>query len=98
MTSDSQPNSDAPPQAQCLEPAKPAARQWRNLRLATLGLALAFAKPLWDLMQFARHSDFHSYILLIPFISAYLVWLKKRSFWSAPKMAMAVDNLSSVEA
>jgi exosortase C (VPDSG-CTERM-specific) len=79
LTSDSQPNPDAPPQAQCLGPAKLAARQWRNLGLATLGLALAFAKPLWDLMQFARHSEFHSYILLIPIISLYLVWLKRGS-------------------
>ena len=80
MTNNSQPNHGAQPQPQCLEPAKPTAWQLRSFGLATLGLALCFAKPLWDLMQFARHSDFHSYILLIPFISAYLVWLKKRSF------------------
>ena len=36
--------------------------------------------PLWNLGWFAATSEFHSYILLIPFISAYLVWLKKGSF------------------
>ena len=79
MTSNSQPNSGAQPQAQCFEPANPVARLLRNFGLATLGLALGFAKPLWGLMQFTRHSEFHSYILLIPFISLYLAWLKRGS-------------------
>ena len=48
--------------------------------LATLVLALCFAVPLRDLARFAANSEFHSYILLIPFISLYLVWLKKGSF------------------
>ncbi len=80
MTNDSQPNPGTQSQPQCLEPARPAARQLRNFALAALVLALGFAKPLWDLMQFVWHSQFHSYILLIPLISVYLVWLKKRSF------------------
>ena len=52
----------------------------RSFALATVVLALCFAVPLHDLMRFAATSEFHSYILLIPFISAYLVWLKKGSF------------------
>jgi exosortase C (VPDSG-CTERM-specific) len=56
------------------------ARRLRGFGLATLVLVLCFSIPLWDLMQFARHSQFHSYILLIPFISVYLVWLKKGRF------------------
>jgi exosortase C (VPDSG-CTERM-specific) len=51
----------------------------RNFALATIVLALCFAVPLYDLTWFAATSEFHSYILLIPFISAYLVWLKKGS-------------------
>src|ERR1022692_3273545 len=47
--------------------------------LATVLLALCFAFPLYDLAWFAATSEFHSYILLIPFISAYLVSLKKGS-------------------
>ena len=45
--------------------------------LATAVLVLCFAAPLYDLIWFAATSEFHSYILLIPFISVYLVWLKK---------------------
>ena len=80
MTNDSRSYPGAEPQPPGLEPARLVGRQLRSFALATLGLALCFAIPLWDLTQFARHSDFHSYILLIPFISAYLVWLEKRSF------------------
>ena len=80
MTNDSQSNPGRRPSpGQGSEPTR-SVRQLRSFGLATLGLVLGFAKPLWDLMQFARHSEFHSYILLIPFISFYLVWLKKGSF------------------
>jgi len=36
-------------------------------------LAAAFAKPLYDLIRMALQSDLYSHILLVPFISAYLV-------------------------
>lgn len=51
----------------------------KSFALATVVLVLCFAVPLHDLMRFAATSEFHSYILLIPFISLYLVWLKKGS-------------------
>jgi len=35
-------------------------------------LTAAFARPLWNLCQLARHSEIQSYILLVPFISLYL--------------------------
>ena len=80
LTNDSQPNPGAqPPPAQRLEPAGPA-RQLRSFGLVTLGLALCFGIPLWDLIRFAAGSELYSYILLVPFISLYLVWLKKGSF------------------
>ncbi len=80
MTNDSQSNPGRQPSSgQRSEPAASARQRW-SFGLAALGLALCFAIPLRDLMQFARHSEFHSYILLIPLISAYLVWLKKGSF------------------
>ncbi len=65
-----------PPSPQHSEAAE-SSRRLRSFGLAALILVLGFAKPLWDLFWYARTSDFHSYILLIPFISAYLVWLKK---------------------
>ena len=40
-------------------------------------LGLCFGVPLYDLVRFSSGSELYSYILLIPFISLYLVWLKK---------------------
>jgi exosortase len=41
------------------------------------GLSVCFARPLYVLAQYSRHSEFFSYILLIPLISLYLIWLQK---------------------
>ena len=57
--------------------AKFPAAAFRNFTLAVLALALAFIVPLGHLLGFALGDDLHSHILLIPFISAYLVWLGK---------------------
>jgi len=51
---------------------------WRGFLLATLGLALCFGWPLYRLAQFAFESELYSYILLMPFVSFYLVWLKRQ--------------------
>jgi exosortase C (VPDSG-CTERM-specific) len=53
--------------------------QLRRLALLTLGLAVCFAKPIYQLGRFAFHSDLYSYILLVPIVSIYLAWLKKSS-------------------
>ncbi len=39
----------------------------------------AFAGPLWVLVRFAARSDLFSHILLIPFVSAYLIWKRPSS-------------------
>jgi exosortase C (VPDSG-CTERM-specific) len=36
----------------------------------------AFALPLRDFATYARHSDVHSYVLLIPFVTAYLIYIR----------------------
>ena len=36
----------------------------------------AFAPPLRAFVTYARHSDVHSYVLLIPFVSAYLIYIR----------------------
>jgi exosortase C (VPDSG-CTERM-specific) len=56
-----------------------AAPRLRSFGLATLGLMLCFAWPLWSLIGFAARSQFYSYILLIPFISFYLVWQGRKN-------------------
>jgi len=36
----------------------------------------AFALPLREFATYARHSDVHSYVLLIPFVAAYLIYIR----------------------
>ena len=38
----------------------------------------AFALPLREFATYARHSDVHSYILLIPFVTAYLIYIRRK--------------------
>lgn len=66
-------------------------------RLKPLGafavlLLLGFAKPLFDLVQFAYHSELFSYILLVPCLSVYLVWTKRNQLPldSAPDRRLSV--------
>ena len=54
-------------------------RQLRLLAVCTVVLAACFARPLFNLARFTLHSELYSHILLIPFISLYLAWLKKNS-------------------
>jgi exosortase C (VPDSG-CTERM-specific) len=42
-------------------------------------ITLVFAKPLVSLCVLALRNDLHSYIPAIPFVSAYVLWLKPRS-------------------
>ena len=51
--------------------------QMRGFMLATGGLLLCFSVPLYLLMGFSMGSDLFSHIVLIPFISLYLVWQKR---------------------
>lgn len=41
-------------------------------------LVVAFIKPLFSLMVYAAGTDLHSHILLVPFVSAYLLAIKRR--------------------
>jgi len=52
-----------------------------NARFVGWGIYLAilcgaFALPLREFTTFAAHSDVHSYVLLIPFVTAYLVYIR----------------------
>jgi exosortase C (VPDSG-CTERM-specific) len=40
-------------------------------------LVVAFGKPLLGLFQLATHSDVHSHVLLVPFVSAYLLHVRR---------------------
>jgi exosortase C (VPDSG-CTERM-specific) len=52
-----------------------------NTRFVGWGIYLAilcgaFALPLREFTTFAAHSDVHSYVLLIPFVTAYLIYIR----------------------
>ena len=53
------------------------AHPFRRLSLVLVVLVLGFSVPLYDLVRFALNSGLYSYIVLIPFISAYLVWIER---------------------
>ncbi len=51
-------------------------RFWRGACFVILLLA-AFGQPLLALANYAAHSSLHSYILLVPFVCAYLLYLRR---------------------
>src|SRR6266498_3407694 len=57
-----------------LNPAIAAHRRLRGFAVFASVLTVCFAKPLFDLVQFCLKHDLYSHILLIPFVSAYLMW------------------------
>jgi exosortase C (VPDSG-CTERM-specific) len=64
------------------EPARPPAKHPGRLggfSLATFALILGFSRPLYDLVRFAIQSDLYSHIVLVPCISLYLVWVKRKT-------------------
>jgi exosortase C (VPDSG-CTERM-specific) len=67
----------------------------RGLALTTAGLLLCFSLPLYGLVRFAIQSELYSHIVLIPFVSGYLVWLRRRSLppCSGPDRRAAVVPL-----
>ena len=50
---------------------------FRGFFIFTSVLLLCFALPLFHLVRFAGHSELYSHILLIPVVSAYLIWTKR---------------------
>jgi exosortase C (VPDSG-CTERM-specific) len=67
-------------------------RRLGALVATTAALVLAFSLPLYGLARFSIQSELYSYIVLIPLISAYLIWAKRRSLppASAPEPRLAV--------
>ena len=63
------------------------------LAASTVVLILCFIAPLSRLVRFALHSELYSYILLVPFITAYLVWLRIKS--SSFSSSSSIPNLPS---
>lgn len=41
-------------------------------------LSLAFGKPLFDMLRYSLNTELHSHAILIPLISAYLIWSQRK--------------------
>jgi hypothetical protein len=63
-----------------------AAGMRKFVRTSLLLLAL-FSIPLFKLVTFALHSELYSFIVIVPFISAYLVWTDRAKLYpSGPRL------------
>ena len=49
-----------------------------GLGIALLTLAVLYRGPIWTLIEFARSSDLYSHVLMVPLVSLYLAWDRKR--------------------
>jgi exosortase C (VPDSG-CTERM-specific) len=49
----------------------------KGLLVFAVVLILCFGKPLLNLITYAAPSELYSHILLIPFVTAYLIWIKR---------------------
>ena len=67
-------------------------RRLRPFLLAIVVLAFGFAKPLVDLARYAMENELYSHLLLVPFVSLYLIWARRRYLLldSAPAPEYAV--------
>ena len=54
----------------------------------TAGLVIGFAKPLLELVRFTAGNELYSHIPLIPFVSLFLVWLRRKQLTSASRFAL----------
>jgi exosortase C (VPDSG-CTERM-specific) len=64
--------------------------------IAAAMLALCFAKPLYDLIRFSLSEHLYSHILLIPFISAYLIWTERKQLPEARRGSFAVAAVPAI--
>lgn len=63
-----------------VDPAEQA--RLRRFTISCLVLLLAFSVPLFRVTAFALKSDLYSYILIIPFISGYLIWIERNRLYA----------------
>ena len=73
------PNIDSPTRENVIGEAKAPVSAHKRFMGWGIYLAIlcgAFALPLREFVTYARHSEVHSYVLLIPFVSAYLIYIR----------------------
>src|SRR6187431_2363468 len=60
-----------------LPPPPDSLNRWRRFGTAIALLTLAFCIPLYQVTRFALQSNLYSHVILVPVISAYLIWLRR---------------------
>ena len=60
--------------------------------LTLAALALVF-QPLHDLMESAKRSDYYSHIILIPFVTGYLIYSKKKELLGNPSPSYGMGGI-----
>lgn len=76
------------------EPPQGGTRLPRAFLVAVGALLLAFSWPLYQLVLFGLDEKLYSHIVLIPVISAYLVWMKRNSLPPASEPSRGVALLT----
>jgi exosortase C (VPDSG-CTERM-specific) len=77
-------------------------RRFLAFVLLVIGLVAAFGVPLYSLARHAMASDLHSHILLIPFVSVYLIYIHWKQlpqrYVSSPRWAMLAAAIAFIAA
>lgn len=68
-------SNEAQPRARAAKSGRNDVRRWGGVGFAILLLAI-FGAGVRQWVRYAAHSEVHSYVLLIPVISGYLLWLR----------------------
>src|SRR6266487_3397409 len=79
ITAMSLPNTESPTAENVIdEPKAPVSinKRFMGWSLYLVILCGTFALPLREFITYARHSEVHSYVLLIPFVTAYLIYIR----------------------
>jgi exosortase C (VPDSG-CTERM-specific) len=67
-------------------------KELRRLLPAIVAVILCFSQPLYELSRFALQNDLYSHVILVPFISLYLIWIKRsNSSASLPNHKVALS-------
>jgi exosortase len=67
-------------------------RFWVFIVFTLAGLALVF-EPLRDLMESAKRSDYYSHIILIPFVTGYLIYSKRKDLLANPSPSYGTGGI-----
>ncbi|HEY9175267.1 MAG TPA: exosortase/archaeosortase family protein [Verrucomicrobiae bacterium] len=84
---------------QSLSPARGSLANDKRLRgfgLFVIALCLVFINPLLVLLRFAYETEMYSHILLIPVVSGYLIWQRRKEVFPPPASSPAMAAIPLV--